>query len=266
MSENWYDTGYDGVKKEEDRMNAFSPPRRFWVKVGEPKEFVFVSDEPFAIYEHNPKINGGFKNWITCVKGMYDTAPCCDEIGEQSRYYVGIYTVVDCSKFVSKNNTYQYELKFLPAKVKSMKKFKRKREDLQSSGEGGLVGKMYRAIREDSKSPNIGDEFEFVKNADMEKLFQIANFAGKKLPELYAQASGNAPLAATALERLQKTFDIQMEGGAIKNVIPQFNYLNLLKPKSPAELTYMLKGKVEKDDDSNGAPPSNFGNSDSVPF
>lgn len=255
----WYDTGYNGMKKEEDRMTQLGTPRRFWIKPNTSAEFVFVDAEPFAIYEHNPKMNGSFKNWVTCVKGVFEDAPCCDEIGEKTRYYVGFYTIIDCSKWVdNKGNTYQYEMKLLPAKLKSLKKFKRKGED--RAQQGGLAGCLYKATREDQKSPSIGDEFEFQKEADMGKLFALANFGGKKLTDLFAKASDDP----ANLARLQKAFALKLDAqGRPLPQIPMFNYLEVLKPRSPKDLRDMLKGNVEKDDNSSS---SSAGADESVPF
>lgn len=262
MSESWYDTGYEGVNKAEDRINQLGGPRRFWLKPGSSAEFVFVDDEPLAIYEHNPKMNGHFRNWITCVKGIYDETPCCDEIGEKTRYYIGYYTIIDCSKWTdNKGNSHQYEIKFLPAKLKSLKKFKRKKEDRLQAGNGGLAGCLYKATREDNKSPSIGDEFEYLKDADMGKLFQLANYAGKKLSDLFAKASEDP----ANLARLQKVFALKLDPqGRPLPQIPQFNYMELLKPKSTKDLRDMLKGNVEKDEDSGSS--SGHGADEQVPF
>jgi hypothetical protein len=47
MSNSWYNTGYEGLKSEEERLSSMGGPQRFWVEVGSSKELVFVSDEPF---------------------------------------------------------------------------------------------------------------------------------------------------------------------------------------------------------------------------
>lgn len=246
----WYNQGYDGMKKEEDRISTMGGPNRIWIKPGTSCDFVFVDDEPVCIYEHNPKIDGSFRNWITCVKGIYDEAICCDEMGEKTRYYVGYYTVVDCSKWTDKKgNTYQYEVKFLPAKLKTLKKFKRKKEDRIAAGAGGLAGCLYKATREDEKSPNVGDEFEFTRTVDMEKLFQVANYKGKKLSDLFAKASDQPNQ-----DRLRKIFNIKVGAdGKVVNEIPAFSYMDLLRPKSMKDLKEALKNVEEKDPSPGGS-------------
>jgi hypothetical protein len=253
---NWYDSGYGGMKKEEDRIAQMGIPQRFWMPAGESREFVFLEDEPFCIYEHNPKMNGNFRNWITCVKGILDgPAPCCEEIGEKTRYYVGYFTVVDCSKWTDKKgNTYQYELKFLAAKLKTLKKFKRKKEDRITGGGDGLVGCLYKGFREDDKSPSVGDEFEFLRTVDLSKLLAVANYKGKKMADLFQKANEDP----TNLERLKKIFDVKIDAsGQVIETLPVFNYMQLLAPKSTKDLKEMLKGNVEENDD--GDKKTGFG-------
>lgn len=234
----WYDTGYDGMRKEQDRIDQMSGPRRMWMPPDTSKEIVFLDDDPFCIYEHNPKIGGSWKNWLTCLKGISDNPPCCDKLGERSRYYVGYYTVVDCSEWKDKKgNVYQYELKLLPAKLKTMKKIKRKKE-----ARGSLVGCMFTTTREDKKSPVVGDEFEFKREVDLVKLFQVANFHNKKLPELFAKVTGNAD----NLERLKRTFQVHVgSDGVVEQKLVPFNYLALLEPMSPASARDFVGGAVE---------------------
>lgn len=181
----WYDTGFGGMKHEEDRLAALSGPQRFWIPSGGNKLFVFLDDEPCCIYEHNPKINGSWKNWITCLNGVSDDIPCCEILGDKTKYYVGYFTVIDCSDYTDKKgNKYQYELKLLPAKIKTLKKFRRKKEE-----RGSLVNTLFKATREDDKSPSCGDEFEFQREADLAKLLPLVIYKGKKLVELIAKAN-----------------------------------------------------------------------------
>lgn len=241
----WYEQGYSAMSREQNRLDSMNGPNRFWMPQGQNKELVFVDDEPFAIYEHNPKMNGSFKNWITCLKESNADASCCQVLGDNTRYFVGYYTVVDCSKFVSnKGNTYQFEVKFLPAKMKTLKKLRRKKED-----RGSLVGSMFRAYRDDEKSPGVGDEYEYVRDVDMTKLFGLANYGGKKLTELWQKSTENAE----SLARLKRIFQITMgaDGKPMPGLAP-FNYLTLLEPKSPKEVRDLLRGFVKEEDEKSG--------------
>jgi len=236
-------------------MQSSSQPRRLWIKAGEYREIVMVDDDPLCVHEHNPKMNNRWDNWFTCLQGIADSAPCCEILGANTRYYVGYVTVVDCSLYVDKKgNKHQYELKLLPAKLKTLKKFKRKRED-----RGSLVGAVFKATREDAKSPSVGDEFEYMRQADMDKLFELTTFHGRKLTELYSAAMENP----ASLSTLKNIFQVSMDGGKPIPKLNPFNYFEILKPKSPDEIRAMLKGATF--DDAPG-PTSGESSVDDIPF
>lgn len=231
----WYETGYSGVGREAARIESMHGPNRFWMPENSKKQIVFIDDEPACIHEHNPKLNGSWKNWLTCLQGVADDVPCCEILGANTRGYVGFFTVIDCTEWVDKKgNKYQYEIKLFPAKLKTLKKFAMKKED-----RGSLVGALYTVVRTDSKSPSCGDDFEFIREADLTKLFQVANYKGKKLPELYSKLGDNPE----NMERMKAVFQLQLDdkGVVVPKIVP-FNYYEVLKPKSPKEIREMLRG------------------------
>jgi hypothetical protein len=242
---NWFDTGFDGAKREEDRLLAKQGPGRFYVPDGESKEVVYVDDNPFCIYEHHFKMNGSWRNWMTCLRGIHDDAACCTQLGDKTRGYIGFLTCVDASKWKDKKgNAHQYEVQLFGAKLKTLKKFKRKKED-----RGSLVGCMFKATREDEKSPSCGDEFEFQKEVDLQKVLEVAMFRGRKLLELYAKANSDPKL----MDYTRRIFQVVLDdkGKIIPKLYP-FNYIELLKPQSPDEVRIALGGqKLELGD---GAP------------
>lgn len=170
------------------------------------------------------------------------------------RYYVGYFTVVDCSEWTdSKGVKHQYEVKLLPAKMKTLKKFKRKKED-----KGSLVGAMFTAFREDSRSPSVGDEFEFKREVDLNKLFEVAVYSNKKLKEVFSLAEKEG-----RVDELAQTFQVIREaGGGITKTLVPFNYFELLKPMPPADVKRFLLG-VEDPDASAGDSKAD---EDDVPF
>ena len=44
----WYETGYTGVRREEDRIASQQGPRRLYMKANESHQIVFVDDNPFV--------------------------------------------------------------------------------------------------------------------------------------------------------------------------------------------------------------------------
>lgn len=243
----WYDTGYSGIKREQDRIDQTFAPQRIWIPAGGKKDLVFVDDEPVGIHEHNPKMNGDWKNWFTCGKEVYDEAACCELLNPSGYdpYYVGFYTVVDCSEWVDKKgNKYQYELKLYPAKIKTLKRFEMRRKE-----KGSFAGKLFTISRMDGKSPATGDDFEMVRDADMAKLFTHANYKGKKLSELYGKGTD-----AENIARLKNTWKVEVVDGKVVPKIVPFNYAKVLYPLPPKEIRAVLKGATidKREDDGFG--------------
>lgn len=252
---------YEGQKLDEAKQQASQTPDRFWMPNDSSKELIFLTNEPFGIYEHCPKIDGGYKNWMTCLRGVTDEAPCCEILGPKGRYFAGYYTVIDCSSYVDKKGVnHQYQIKFLLAKSRTLKKLKMRTED-----NGPLTGTLYKASRTDAKSPGCGDDFTFKRMVDLDKVFASVSYKGKKLTEHWAKASTNAE----ELAKLQKIFQVELDSnGAPIAKLVQFNYMELLKPQDPKELRQFLKiSNIEQSDfDSPTAPVGKFGADDEVPF
>lgn len=240
------------TKSDTTDCDIVRPPRR----LGESVRKRYARNTQSCIHEHNPKMNGHWRNWMTCLKGIYDEAVCCSVLGANTRYYVGYFTVVDCSEWTDKKgNKYQYEIKLLGAKLKTLKKLRRKRDD-----RGSLIGCLFHTYREDSQSPSVGDEFEFKREADMEKLYDLVNLKGKSLKELFEQAASDADV----MKRLKRTFELNMDAdGKIVPELVKFNYIELLAPKKPADMKDML-GDVKPDDDDSGSSGSK--DDEDVPF
>lgn len=240
MGGSWYNQGSDGIEKEQHRLDDLTGPGRLWIPGGESKEGVFVDDEMFCIYEHNPKIDGGYRNWFTCGQGVHDEVVCCQKLGPKSRYYVGFLTWVDCSKWTDqRGNTHQYEMRLMPLKMKSMKKFKRKKDD-----KGSLISTYWRLTREEDQSPQVGDDWEFKRDVDMDKMFPHVCYRGKKLSELWDDAEGKPE----AMEHIKRTFQIEPKDGKLPLTVPAFNYFRLLEPKPPKDIRILL-GAVQPEDE-----------------
>lgn len=260
----WANAGFGGTQKEEQRLATMYGPNRVWLKPGTSQEWVFIDDEPLCFHEHNPKINGDWKNWFTCLQNISeDGVPCCEILGAKTRYYVGYFTVVDLSKWTDKKgNTHQYEVKLLPAKLKTLKKLERKKKD-----KGSLVGAMYKVTRETDQSPACGDDFEFIRDADLTKLFEVANYKGKKLSEHYGKAED-----PVVKHMLNQTFSLRLgDDNKILPKIAPFNYMSLFEPKTAKDIRAMLNGVTIEgwDDDKGGkggASGAAGGADEEVPF
>jgi len=254
----WLQQGFDGINKEEQRLAEQYGPHRFWIKGGDSKDLVWVDDDTACIYEHNPKIGGSYMNWFTCLEGVYDEVVCCQKLGPKSRTYVGYLTGVDCTAWQDqRGNTHQYEMRLVPLKLRSLKKFRRKKED-----RGSMVGTMWKMNREDDNAASVGDDWDFVRDVDMKKMFDVVCYRGKKLEEIWQEAEKDAE----AMVRLQRTFKIEPgEDGKLLRIVPPFNYFKILEPKTPKELRLLL-GAVELDEKKPGKSGKGAAQEDNVPF
>jgi hypothetical protein len=253
----WYTTGYDGIDAEKERIARASGPNRFWMKEQTKRSVVFIDDDPFCVYEHNPKINGSWRNQFTCLKDVNDIIPCCEKLGDKSRYYVGYYSIVDLTENVdAKGNKYQYEVKLIPTKLKTLQLIRRKKQD-----RGSLIGCIFNVHRDSQEDPNCGGEFEFDREANLEKLLPLANYKGKKLLELYKEATEKPEV----FQRLKDTFQLSLTvDGKIVPKIYSFNYPVLLAPKDPKEIRSLLG--AANIDSSGGESAQDDSKDDKVPF
>lgn len=254
----WYNQGFDHAKKEnekmEDRINGLGTLRRLWIPAGESKQLVFLDDQPFLIYEHQAKIDGDFRNWFTCLRGIEDECPACEQLGVKSRYFVGYFTVINCSEYIDKKgNKHQFEVQLLAAKSKSLKML-----EMRSKAKGGLAGKLWNANRTDKKTAVCGDVYDYEKDADLSKLFHHANINGKKLSELIAKANTDEK----ELARLARYLQLKIENGKALPQLTPVNYMEQVKPLGVTELKYAIKG-AEVDGDEAFGGNSAFGGSNS---
>lgn len=257
MSGSWYNTGFGGIEAEQRRLDEAKGPGRIWIPGGASKDVVWVDGEPVCIYEHNPKINGNFRNWLTCLQGVYDDVVCCKQLGPSSRYYAGYLTVVDCSEWKDQRGTiHKYELRLIQLKLRSLKKFRRKAEERSS-----MIASMWRLTREDDNAAACGDEWEFKRDVNMEKMFSFVNYRGKSLEELFSEAEGSDE----SMVRVRRLFQVEPnEEGKLPRVVPPFNYFEILKPKSPKELNLILGAVQEEDGDNQRFSGSSGGGSGSI--
>lgn len=160
----WFSKGYDGVDKadREQKMGGKSPSR-WWMPAGtddkpSEKEGIFLDDDPFCIYEHNPKINGTFKDhWYTCVQGVWPEDPSCAMCGNKiGKYYVGFLTILDTSEWEYDGRIYKNMRRLFPAKLETLKLLRGKKKR-----KGTLAGTRWLISRTGGKAPNVGNDFEF---------------------------------------------------------------------------------------------------------
>jgi len=264
----WFNKGYDGIQKEEARLDALKTPNRLWIKPGTGKDLVLVDDDPLCIYEHNAKINKSWRNHHTCNRGFDDPCNSCEELGDKSRTYTGYLSLVDCSLWEDdRGNRYQYEVKLAGGKLNLLKKWRRKK----SEAEGGtLCWTKWRVHREGEKSPSTGDEWECKGLVtDHARMFELANFRGKKLSEWWDDAEADELKMKNLQQVFQLQFDPEDDGRLVRRVVP-FNYMEVLKPRGNAFSKELLRG-VSRDEalgfgGDSDRPRGKAGDEEDIPF
>ena len=257
MSDNWYSTGFESAKAEEQRRASAMMSRRFWMPKGSKKSVVFVDDDPFTIYEHQYQRDGNWKNWVTCSRGIYDEAVCCAKLGEKSRRWVGYFTVVDLSEWKdNKGNIRKNELVFFAAPLNVLKILESRKAD----NGGTLVGAMITIQRIGDSGAAVGNDFVVQKVGDLDKLAPEVAWRGKKLKDIINLANNDPAEAKSYMQRFQVEPD---SDGQLALELNPFNYMELLKPKNQKDMKQILSGLQVQDDEKGGDDQKD---DDDVPF
>ena len=261
----WYNQGFSAVREENQRrdIERAADVDRFYLKQGDTCSLVFIDDEPFTINEHTVYRRGSKdKDPLTCMSKVHPDDPvCCTRLGPKTAGLTGFLTVLDGTKYPSKrdpNKYYQYGLKLFPGKGIALSVLDRKKTDRTT-----LTYTKCKVTRDGDKTPQVGNEFEFGEViTDPTKVFAVAEYKGKKLSDLFDQAERD-PAAMTKLAyifRLAKS-----EDGKLVRRIPPFNYMNLLKPRTPDQVRLFLAGDVTGSYDDSKSGKFNGGGGSSKP-
>lgn len=173
------------MAKEEHKaeQKAKGTVMRFWLPKDKDGCITFLDgdlkdgmlDIPFY-YEHQVNMNGSWNNHFICTQ---DEEPCPVCEGGHSPSYVGVFTVIDHSEYVSKKDgkTYKDQVRLLVAKrdsIKTLQKLAEKR--------GGLRGCKFDVSRTGDKSPSIGNVFDFTEkltNGQLSAAYKVKGTDGK---------------------------------------------------------------------------------------
>ncbi len=231
----WFNRGYGNLEEEEkklkDERDRKYRPDRFWVWVSDferpnGKDVIFLDDNPVKIYEHavvmyDKEGNKIFKNnQFTCRSGVGEDPSCRMCLEDVRRYYVGFYTVIDCSEWTNREGVViKNTRKLFAAKMDAMKILKdrsnRLKETQKTEGKPivGLVGARMHIKRTSNKSPSEGSDFVYVKHENIEFVDGKVTLADKDfywkdkegrshVPEPYNYEKILAPLSNEEMKRV----------------------------------------------------------------
>lgn len=159
---------YDKKEKEVEerrKSNVF----RFWLPPEAETRIIFLDDNPAVIDEHQVKINGDWRNWISCLSMVDEPCPVCE--GGDNPSLVAYYTIVDMTEWTDKKgNIHKNEIKLFGAKMETMKKLKRASNKLREMGKPGLSGAMFEVYRTGSDAANTGNDFTYIETLSIEEI------------------------------------------------------------------------------------------------
>jgi len=182
-------TGYGGVSDAQRQTELSRRPGRFFLKYVEKQpapeaEIIFITDQPFAFWEHQPPVGGQqWGNFFPCNQGIWPGDPSCIMCRTRSipdRYYIGLYTIIDCSEFSYEGTIYKNKRRILAAKLDTIKLLQKKIETYGTPERPGIVGKRFLVSRTSAKSARVGNVFDYRRDEAVERdpqtgLFQLSD-------------------------------------------------------------------------------------------
>lgn len=155
------DTELQRQKDKADRRRAqANKPFRFYVPVGETRQFIVCDDKPdFFLYEHALKDSEGRwgREFCGCIK-EFANCPVCRS-AERESYYAMALTIVDLTPYETRDgDTVEFSRKLLIVKPQQQKKFLRFHQK-----EGTLRGALFETTRDGDKDATIGNDIEFLE-------------------------------------------------------------------------------------------------------
>lgn len=213
----WIDSaegGWDADMAEKAYVACPTGNMRFWMPSGSSRKVVFLTEEPsIALWEHQIKIGKSFRNWATCLAHQKVKCPLCELSGPGqpvSKYKAMPFTVIDRSEYkITKGpragEIIKDSIRLFLAKGKVAEKLARKAERLKADGKSLRFAEFEVFRSKDDKSPNVGDDFEFIRMVDPASLPTRDELDYKKLLE------PNLELVAKYLNALKSRGTVEEE-------------------------------------------------------
>lgn len=243
----WFSTGYDATETAYDGLS--SGPSRVWMPPETTRQFLFLEDDPTLFWEHQFQVNDSWKNWEPCKKRnkMENVCAICDRFPDRNASYVGYHTVVSLTPWEDdKGNIWCFGRQMFGAKLggkdkpgvlKKLKRLKAKYGHMR-----GLVVNCYRSGK---KTESVGDEIDVIQAIEPEA---VVAWVKSQLPEHIDKVN----------RKRDPGKEMTVESFLKRNPIEPFNFEEIIKPRSNAELLSMLGGpsmtsqKSKSDDRSDG--------------
>jgi hypothetical protein len=228
----WFKTGYESTETAYDDLPS-SGPSRVWMPEDTTRRFLFLDDEPTCFWEHQFQANGTWKNWEPCKtrNKMENVCAICDRFPDRYASYLGYHTVMSLTPWTDdKGRTWCFGRQMYGAKLGGkdkpgvLKKLKRLK-----AKHGHMRGLIIDAYRSGAKTESVGDELDVVEVIDPAA---VVAWVKSQLPAHIEKINeGREPGKEMTLEKFLKI-----------NPIEPFNFEEIIKPRSNADLLSMLGG------------------------
>lgn len=163
----------DQERRKAEQGNMF----RFWMNKGEECRITFVdgalSPEGYLLppryYEHGMMLNGKVANFVCPEKTLPESGDKCPICASGSNHasLVALFTVIDHREYKGQKGTYKDTPKLYVAKSTTFELLNK-----HAQKRGGLAGTTWDVMRMGDKSPQVGNQFDFVgkeENLDLLK-------------------------------------------------------------------------------------------------
>jgi len=233
----WFKTGYESTKTAWDGINDFSI-RRVWMPPEVTNRFLFLEDDPTCFWEHQFQVNDDWKNWEPCKKRnkMENVCAICDRFPDRKASYVGYHTVISLTPWTDdKGRTWCFGRQMFGAKLGGKDKpgVLKKLERIKQKN-GRMRGLVIDCYRSGKKTESVGDEFEIAEKIDPDAVI--------------AWVKSQLPPHVEKINDLRDESKQEMTVDAFVKINPiePFNFEEIIKPRTNAELLSMLGGPSTK--------------------
>ena len=253
----WFQAGYEAADHAYDEINDSKGPRRAWMPPEVTNRYLFLEDEPFCFFEHQFQANGTWKNWEPCKtrNNMENTCAVCDRYPDRTSSFIGYHSVINLTPWTSKKGTtYCYGREMYGAKLggKDNPGVLKELQRLRDKHGGHTRGLVIDCFRSGKKTSTVGDKLEVVDKIDSDAI--VAWVKNQIAEHLEYINKGREP------EKI-----ITMEKFLSWNPIEPFNFEEIIKPRTNAQLLSIL-GAGSSQDNGNYGDDDSSALDDDIPY
>jgi len=229
----WFKTGYEATDHAYDDVPS-KGPSRFWVNVDQTERVIILDDDPMMFWEHKFQANGSWDNYEPCKRNnrMENVCAVCDRFPDKRPYFVGLHTIITLTPNEGKDGRlWCFSRKIFEPKLGgkdrpgTLKKLKRLKEQ-----HGHLRGLVIDCYRSGKQTERVGDDITVVEVIEPDA---VVAWVKAQLPD--------------HIKRVNERIDDEKKHMTLEkflkyNPIEPYNFEEIIKPRSNADLLTLLGG------------------------